>query len=119
MSDINTAIPAFLESITSPDHQFADTLAFIELWYDFTPTAFRNGSVENKADENQGSARVFALSELLKLSREQTLACFGEHYRDVLATPKVDNHHNLRRVLREGNSDICFAQFPLQPKAKP
>lgn len=115
MSDINTATSAFLASIESPEHQFADTLAFVERWYDFSPTAFRNGSVENSADQNQGSAKVFALSELLKLSSAQTLACFGEHYRDVLATPEVDNHHNLRRVLREGNGNISFERFPLQP----
>jgi hypothetical protein len=29
----------------------------------------------------------------------------------------VDNHHNLRRVLREGNGNIEFDQFPLQAKA--
>jgi hypothetical protein len=117
MTDFNTAKDTFLESITSQDHMFTSTLAFIEEWYEFTPTAFQNGDVENGADQNQGSAKVFALSQLLGLAKDQTLSCFGEHYRDVLATPKTDNHHNLRRVLREGNSNIKFDQFPLQAKA--
>lgn len=114
MTDFTTAKDTFLTAIDSEDHVFASTLAFIEAWYDFTPTAFQNGTVENAADQNQGSAKVFALSQLLALSKQQTLNCFGEHYRDVLATPDVDNHHNLRRVLREGNGNIRFDQFPLQ-----
>jgi len=36
----------------------------------------------------------------------------------VLATPDVDNHHNLRRVLRDGLGDISFDQFPLTAKAQ-
>ena len=96
---------------------FSSTLAFVEEWYEFSPTAFRNGDVKNKSDENQGSAKVFALSELLGLSKEQTLGCFGEHYRDVLATPESGSHQNLRRVLREGNGNIEFERFPLKAKA--
>lgn len=117
MSDFSTAKSEFLASVATDQHMFADTLAFVETWYDFTPTAFNNGHVPNQADQNQGSAKVFALSQLLKMTKEQTLGCFGEHYRDVLATPDVDNHHNLRRVLREGNGNIKFDQFPLQAKA--
>ena len=114
MTDFNTAKDTLLASIESQEHLFATTLAFIKTWYDFTPTAFRNGDIMNSAQQNQGSAQVFALSQLLNLSRDQTLACFGEHYREALETPEVDNHRNLRRVLREGNVDITFDQFPLQ-----
>lgn len=117
MTDFNTAKDAFLTAIATDGHQFAETLAFIEQWYDFTPSAFMNGTVANAVDKNQGSCKVFALSQLLELSKEQTLQCFGEHYRDVLATPDVDNHHNLRRVLNDGTGNITFDQFPLQAKA--
>jgi hypothetical protein len=116
-ANFSSAKSAFLASVDTDEHMFAETLAFVEAWYDFTPTAFRNGDVPNQIDQNQGSAKVFALSQLLEMSKEQTLGCFGEHYRDVLATPEVDNHHNLRRVLREGNGNIEFDQFPLQAKA--
>ncbi|MAE21371.1 MAG: HopJ type III effector protein [Pseudomonadota bacterium] len=117
MTDFSQAKTEFLTAVASDSHPFADTLAFIETWYDFTPTAFNNGGVENAVDKNQGSAKVFALSQLLELDKETTLRLFGEHYRDVLATPDVDNHHNLRRVLRDGTGDIQFDQFPLKAKA--
>lgn len=117
MTDFSAASTEFLASVATDEHMFAETLAFVETWYDFTPTAFRNGDVSNQVDQNQGSAKVFALSQLLDMSKEQTLGCFGEHYRDVLATPEIDNHHNLRRVLCEGNGNIEFDQFPLKAKA--
>jgi hypothetical protein len=53
---------------------------------------------------------------LLGFTTEQVLKCFGEHYRDVLATPGVDNHHNLRRLQAEGLVEIHFDQQPLRRK---
>lgn len=117
MSDFDNALASFLTAIEADTHQFASTLAFIQQWFDFTPTAFSNGTVRNGSDQNQGSCRVLAMALLLGLSAEQTLRCFGEHYRDVLATPHVDNHHNLRRLQREGLTDIRFDQQPLRRKA--
>jgi len=116
MSTFEQATQDFLTQLTSDDFQFETTLAFIDQWFDFTPSAFQNGSVANAADQNQGSCKVFALAELLKLSQDQALRCFGQHYRDVLATPDVDNHHNLRRLLKEGLVNIQFDQFPLAQK---
>ncbi|MEK9765312.1 MAG: HopJ type III effector protein [Thalassolituus sp.] len=69
------------------------------------------------AHQNLASAMLFEISPLLELDKETTLRLFGEHYRDVLATPEVDNHHNLRRVLREGTENITFDEFPLKAKA--
>ena len=113
MNQFEQAKNAFLQQLQTDEHLFSSTLAFIESWYEFTPSAFTNGTVVNSAEQNQGSCKVFALAELLALTKEQALSCFGEHYRDVLATPEVDNHHNLRRVLREGLGNIQFEQFPL------
>ena len=62
MSDFSSASKKFLASVATDEHMFAETLAFVETWYEFTPTAFRNGDVPNQADQNQGSAKVFALS---------------------------------------------------------
>ncbi|MFT4763317.1 MAG: hypothetical protein ACI9OH_000403 [Oleispira sp.] len=118
MSQFEQAKIDFLQQLMHNDFQFETTLAFIELHYNFTPSAFNNGGVENSAEQNQGSCKVFALAQLLELSKEQALACFGQHYRDVLATPEVDNHHNLRRVLKEGLADIRFDHFPLEQKAE-
>ncbi|MGV3593412.1 MAG: HopJ type III effector protein [Gammaproteobacteria bacterium] len=117
MSNFDTALTSFLQSIESDTHAFATTLAFINEWYDFTPTAFRNGNVANTAEQNQGSCRVLAFALLNKLSSGQALKCFGEHYREVLATPGVDNHHNLRRLQKEGLVDIHFEDTPLRRKS--
>jgi hypothetical protein len=118
MSQFEQAKSDFLQQLTHNEYQFETTLAFIEQHYKFTPSAFNNGGVENNAEQNQGSCKVFALAELLKLSQQQALSCFGQHYRDVLATPEVDNHHNLRRVLKEGLGNINFDHFPLELKAQ-
>lgn len=113
VSDFPRARDIFLAALESDTHAFGDTLSFIERWYDYQPSAFDNGPVHNSADQNQGSCKVLALAQLLGLSQEQTLRCFGEHYREVLATPDVDNHHNLRRLQRDGLADISFEHFPL------
>ncbi len=117
MSQFEYAKNEFLTQLTQPDFQFETTLAFIENNYNFTPSAFNNGGVINSAEQNQGSCKVFALATLLNFSKDQTLACFGQHYRDVVATPNVDNHHNLRRIVKEDVDNISFDQFPLEQKA--
>ena len=117
MSEFQQALNKFLMDIEKNDFQFSTTLEFVNQWFDFNPTAFTNGSVANSAEQNQGSCKVFALADYLELNDQQTLLCFGEHYRDVLATPEVDNHHNLRRLLNEGRTHIQFEQFPLTLKS--
>jgi hypothetical protein len=117
MSQFENAKVEFLAQLAEESFQFETTLAFIEQEFNFTPSAFNNGGVLNTIEQNQGSCKVFALAQLLNLSQQQTLYCFGQHYRDVLATPEVDNHHNLRRVLKEGLNNISFEQFPLEQKA--
>lgn len=116
MTDFNLALADLLSSIETDTHQFASTLAFINDWFEFTPAAFQNGSVSNTAEQNQGSCRVLALASLQGFTSDQSLKCFGEHYREVLATPGVDNHHNLRRLLAEGLVNIEFDHPPLQRK---
>lgn len=116
MKNFDKALAKFLTAIDSDTHLFASTLGFINEWFDFTPVAFRNGKVVNSAEQNQGSCRVLAFAMLNGLSSEQALKCFGEHYRDVLATPGADNHHNLRRLQAEGLTDITFDRFPLRRK---
>ena len=117
MSQFEHVKVEFLAQLAEDNFQFEATLAFIEQNFSFTPSAFNNGGVVNTIEQNQGSCKVFALAQLLDLSQQQALACFGQHYRDVLATPEVDNHHNLRRVLKEGLENITFDAFPLEQKA--
>ncbi|MEJ2315730.1 MAG: HopJ type III effector protein [Gammaproteobacteria bacterium] len=97
---------------------FEETLAIIDANYDFTPTAFSNGVGDeilyNAPDQNQGSCRLFAFGKLNGLDEKQLLACFGEHYRQVLADPGGEGHANIRTFMRHGWKGICFEQEPLR-----
>jgi len=105
-----------LENVRTKKVQFADVIAFIEDSYVHTPTAFRNGQATNAADQNQGSAKVFAFASLSNLSKEQTLSLFAEHYDAVLETPEGTDHQNIRQFREHGWDGITFEGKALQPK---
>src|SRR5690606_13103932 len=112
VNDFDRARADFRLAIQRQDHPFAATPAFIDQWFDYSPSAFSNGPVSNAADQNQGSCKVFALARLLDLDRDEALRCFGEHYREVLATPGADNHRNLRQPQAPGLDAVAFDAFP-------
>lgn len=86
----------------------------IDRHYEFTPTAFRNGDISNAPGENSGSCKLLAFAQLHSLSEQQTLACFGQYYRnDVLGDPDGSSHLNIRNFMRTGWSGIEFAAVPL------
>ena len=118
VNDFERARADFLLAIQRQDYPFQETLAFIDQWFDYTPSAFTNGPVVNGPDQNQGSCKVFALARLLDLDREQTLHCFGEHYREVLANPEADNHRNLRQFQGACLDPVAFESFPLRRKGQ-
>jgi hypothetical protein len=97
---------------------FEETLAIIDANYDFIPTAFSNGLGDeilyNAPDQNQGSCRLFAFGRLNDLDEKQLLACFGEHYRKVLADPGGTDHANIRAFMRSGWEGIRFEGKPLR-----
>jgi hypothetical protein len=96
---------------------FNDTMAVVDALYDFTPTEFTNGEQVNKAGENNGSCKLFAFAQLNNLSPEQTLACFGQFYReDVLQHPEGSDHQNIRNFIKFGWQGISFEQMPLTSK---
>lgn len=102
-----------------PEHlAFADVMAVIDQYYAYTETAFSNGLGEealvNAAGTNAGSCRVFAFGQLQGFSAAQTLACFGQYYRDVLATPNGEDHANIRAFMRHGWQGIRFHGEPLR-----
>lgn len=114
-----------IESFVSRLHRegvpFADTLALIGELYDYTPTSFGNGMGEDRLDSpagtNEGSCKVFAFGRLNGLSKEATLACFGEHYQAVLDDPEGTGHPNIRLFMRHGWAGIRFDGEPLKPRA--
>ncbi|MDX5371749.1 MAG: HopJ type III effector protein [Pseudomonadaceae bacterium] len=97
--------------------QFAETLALVAEHYDYRPSAFRNGSVENAAGRNEGSCKTLGLALLEGFSLEETLRAFGEHYRAVLATPDGSDHANIRALQNTGLGGVQFERQPLARKA--
>jgi hypothetical protein len=97
--------------------EFEDTMAAVDAGYLYTPTEFTNGEITNRAGENEGSCKLFSFAKLHNLTQEQTLACFGKHYReDVLRDPVGDSHQNIRNFMRTGWSGIKFENDALVSK---
>ncbi len=93
--------------------EFDDVMRVIRENFVYTPSRFTNGydndRVINDAGENEGSCKIFALGQLLRLTESQTLACFGTYYReDVLSDPDGINHANIRCFMRHGWAGIHF-----------
>ncbi|MCL5246403.1 HopJ type III effector protein [Cellulophaga sp. 20_2_10] len=96
---------------------FTDTMQVIEDNYTFTPTAFKNGSLDNKEGENSGSCKLFAFALKQELSKEETLACFGTYYReDVLQDPNGNGHLNIRNFMQTGFKGLAFSADALKEK---
>jgi hypothetical protein len=106
----------FRASLRSGQHAFADTLAFIAEHYDFQPGAFRNGSVENAAGQNEGSCKTLGLALLEGFSDEETLLAFGEHYRSVLASPDGVDHGNIRALQKTGLAGVALERPSVRRK---
>ena len=110
------SVEAFLKRLRETPEQieFNETIAAIESAYDYTPTAFRNGDVQNEAGQNAGSCKLLSFAKLQGLSETETLACFGKFYReDVLKNPNGADHQNIRNFMRTGWGGVDFEGFPL------
>ncbi|MDD2863403.1 MAG: HopJ type III effector protein [Methylococcales bacterium] len=96
---------------------FADTIAVITENYIYTPTAFRNGNVENAAGQNEGSCKIFAFAKLNQLNESETLSLFGDYYRiDVLQNPDASDHQNIRQFIQNGWTGVVFESEALKTK---
>ena len=113
------SINSFLDRVrqTPKNIVFADTITVIENNYDFTPTAFQNGTQHNAAGENSGSCKLFSFAKLQGLSKDETLACFGPIYFDeVLNDPDGISHQNIRNFMKTGWDGIKFEGEALAAK---
>lgn len=95
---------------------FAETMQVIEDNYTFTPTTFTNGELTNNAGENSGSCKLFAFAKLQKLQKEETLFCFGEHYKSVLEDVNGNSHQNIRNFMKSGFEGLSFESEALKTK---
>lgn len=109
-------IETFKEKLknTPKDIEFSETMAVIDANYNFTPTAFKNGDLQNEAGQNSGSCKLFAFSKLQGFTKNETLACFGKYYFDeVLKLPNATNHQNIRNFMKTGLEGLVFESEPL------
>lgn len=97
---------------------FEDSMQVIETNYTFKPCMFKNGDLINEINQNNVSCKIFAFASIQELTKEQTLACFGEYYfNDVLKFPEKEGHQNIRNFMRFGWDNISFEdEFPLIKK---
>ena len=108
----------FLDLLLNEPEQikFTDTISVVDAYYAFTPTAFRNGELQNAAGQNSGSCKLFSFARLQNLTQAQTLSCFGDYYRvDVMQYPDATDHQNIRNFIRFGWDGIEFESDALKP----
>lgn len=97
--------------------QFLEIIETVDANYAFTPTAFKNGETMNEANQNNGSCKVFSFAKKQNLTKEETLACFGDYYRiDVLGNPDGSDHQNIRNFIKFGWDGIIFEGEALSEK---
>lgn len=97
--------------------EFSETMAVIEANHAFTPTAFKNGELQNNAGENSGSCKLFAFAKLQGFTKDETLACFGKFYfEDVLNDPNGKGHQNIRNFMKTGFDGLRFDGVALKLK---
>lgn len=109
-------LTSLLQKLDQQQASFKDVITFIETYYQHHPTAFSNGDARNTADQNQGSAKVFAFAQLNNLSKEDTLSLFAEHYHAVLSHPDGTDHQNIREFIYHGWPGIAFEGVALTAK---
>jgi hypothetical protein len=112
-------IEDFIEKVQASPAEiaFTETMQVIDAHYAFTPTAFKNGELENEAGQNNGSCKLFAFAMMHELSESQTLACFGDYYREeVLGDLAGNSHQNIRNFMKHGWDGIEFAGEALHKK---
>ncbi|GAA4892360.1 HopJ type III effector protein [Flaviramulus aquimarinus] len=97
--------------------EFSETINVIDEHYEFTSTAFKNGTLENAKGQNLGSCKLFAFAKAQELTKDETLACFGQlYFNDVLKDPKGTGHQNIRNFMNTGFEGLTFEGMPLKEK---
>jgi len=98
--------------------EFSETMAVIDNHYEFTPTSFTNGDLENEAGQNSGSCKLFSFAKEQGLSKDQTLTCFGAiYFEEVLGDPDGSGHQNIRNFMNSGFDGLVINGTALSAKA--
>jgi hypothetical protein len=111
-------IDEFKSKLTSSPNAilFSETMQVIDENYTFSPTAFSNGEINNKEGENSGSCKLFAFAIHQKFTKQETLFCFAEHYKNVLEDSTGTSHQNIRNFMKTGFEGLNFENEALQLK---
>ncbi|MDH7446211.1 HopJ type III effector protein [Aquimarina sp. 2201CG14-23] len=111
-------IPKFIHKLrdTPEEVTFQDTMQVIDVNYNFKSVSFINGEVTNDVGQNMGSCKLFSFAKIQNLNKEETLYCFGEHYKSVINTPEGNDHQNIRNFIKTGWEGISFEESPLVEK---
>ena len=91
-------------------------IELIDSLYDYHSVDFTNGDVINKAGTNDITCKLFAFAKLNAFTQEQTLACFGHYYQDVLETPNSTEHQNNRNLMQNRRDGISISRTALNEK---
>jgi hypothetical protein len=116
---LSTSFETFKNKLkkTPSEIAFSETMAVIDENYNFTPTAFKNGTLENDEGQNSGSCKLFAFAKIQAFTKEETLACFGQYYfDDVLKDSNGSGHQNIRNFMKTGFDGVAFGGEPLKEK---
>ena len=113
-------ITEFLQQVKNAEPvTFQDSMAIIAKTYRYQPVEFNNGLTEplvNAVGQNEGSCKICAFAQLHGLNQQETLALFGDYYRqDVLNNPAGNDHQNIRRFMRDGWDGLVFQGMALHP----
>ena len=76
----------------------------------------QNDDAINEAGKNSGSCKLFSFAQINQLTKQQTLNCFGNYYKDVLNTPEGNDHQNIRNFMKTGWEGIVFEGEALSKK---
>lgn len=112
-------LESFIKKLKNTPSQimFSETISTIEALYNFNPSAFTNGNLQNSKTENLGSCKVLAFGMKQQFTKEETLACFGQYYfKDVLEYPNGTDHQNIRNFMNTGFEGISFEDEVLTKK---
>lgn len=113
---VNVLLKQIKQAPQTVDYQ--QLLAAIERHYYYQATAFRNGKIDNAAGQNEISCKLFSFASLHGLNQQQTLACFGSLYFDVvLSDPNGVGHQNIRQFMKTGWQAVEFFGQALTAKA--
>jgi hypothetical protein len=100
--------------------EFDAVISGIDAGYDMTEVEFEVNGLKSAPGSNVGSAKLLSFGVLAGLSKEETLALFGQYYRDVCANPSGDDHPNIRNFMQAGWDGVSFPWgLMLSPKAAP